>query len=98
MVIICPILGLGILGLAWLFLRGNDFSMFGLRALQRFGDARAEEQVRGLLGIFECFAEFFTAFIVKDVKFRGVVIGLELEKKCFPTGCEFCCLAGLDWV
>ena len=72
--------------------------MFGLRALRRFGDARAEGQVGRLPGIFECFAEFFTAFIVEDVKFRGVDIGLELEKKCLPTGCEFCCLAGLDRV
>ena len=37
---------------------------------------------------FENFAKFFTTFIVKDVKFRGVAIGLELEKKCFPTGRE----------
>ena len=72
--------------------------MFGLRALRRFGDAHAEGQVGRLLGIFECFAEFFTAFIVKDAKFRGVAIGLELEKNCFPTGCEFCCLEGIDWV
>ena len=43
-------------------------------------------------------AEFFTAFIVEDVKFRGVAIGLELEKKCLPTGCEFCCLVGRDRV
>ena len=27
---------------------------------------------------FECFAEFFTAFIVKDVEFRGSAIGMEL--------------------
>ena len=72
--------------------------MFGLRALWRFGDARVEGQVGRLLGIFECFAEFFAAFIVKGVKFRGVAIGLEIDKNCFPTGCEFCCLAGLDWV
>ena len=56
------------------------------------------EKLEGYLVFFEFFAEFFTAFIVKDVKFRGVAIGLELEKKCFPTGRELCCLAGLDWV
>ena len=55
------------------------------------------DKLEGYLVFFECFAEFFTAFIVEDVKFRGVAIGLELEKKCFPTGCEFCCLAGIDW-
>ena len=69
-----------------------------VRALCRFGDARVEGQVGRLLGIFECFAKFFTTFIVEDVKFRGVSAGLELEKKCFPTGRELCCLAGLDWV
>ena len=42
------------------------------------------------LVFFESFAEFFTTFIVDDVKFRGVSIGLELEKKCFPTGRELC--------
>ena len=98
MVTICPIIELGILGLAWLFLRRNDFSMFGLRALRRFGDARAEGQVGRLLGIFETFAEFFTTFIVEDVKFRGMDIGMELEKKCFPNSHELCCLVGLDWV
>ena len=46
------------------------FSIFGLRALRRFGDASADGQVGRLLGIFECFAEFFTAFIFEDVKFR----------------------------
>ena len=51
-VTICPILGLGSLGLVWLFLRGNNFSMFGLHALRRFGDARAEGKVGSLLGIF----------------------------------------------
>ena len=54
--------------------------------------------MEGYLVFFECFAEFFTALIVEDVKFRGVAIGLELEKECFPTGRELCCLAGLDWV
>ena len=49
---ICPILELGSLILAWLFLRGNCFSMFGLRALRRFGDARVEVKVGRLLGIF----------------------------------------------
>ena len=47
---------------------------------------------------FECFAEFFTEFIAKDLKFRGAAIGLEFEEKCLPTGCEFFCLAGLDRV
>ena len=56
------------------------------------------DKLEGYLVFFECFAELFTAFIVEDVKFRGVAIGLELEKKCFPTGRELCCLAGLDWV
>ena len=56
------------------------------------------DKLEGYLGFFEFFAEFFTTLIVEDVKFRGVAIGMELEKKCFPTGCEFCCLAGLDWV
>ena len=51
-VTICYILELGSLGLVWLFLRGNDFSMFGFRALRRFGDARSEGQVGRLLGIF----------------------------------------------
>ena len=51
-VTICPILELGSLSLACLFLRGNDFSLFGLRALQRFGDARSEGQVGRFLGIF----------------------------------------------
>ena len=59
--------------------------MFGLRALRRFGDARVEGQVGRLLGIFESFAEFFTTFIVEDVKFRGVAIGLELIKKVFSN-------------
>ena len=67
-------------------------------ALRRFGDARAEGQVERLIGIFECFAELFTEFIFEDVKFRGVAIGLEFEENCLPTGCEFCCLAGLDRV
>ena len=56
------------------------------------------DKLKGYLVFFESFAEFFTAFIVKDVKFRGVVIGLELEKRCLPTGCDFCCLAVLDRV
>ena len=98
MVTICPILGLVSSVRAWLFLLGSDSSMFGLRNLRRFGDARAEGQVGRLLGIFECFPEFFTSFIVEDVKFRGVAIGLEFKEKCLPTGCEFCCLAGLGRV
>ena len=56
------------------------------------------DKLEGYLVFFECFAEFFTAFIAEDVQFRGVTIGLEFEEKCLPTGCEFCCLAGLDRV
>ena len=56
------------------------------------------DKLEGYLVFFESFAEFFNEFIVKDVKFRGVSIGLEQEKKCLPTGCEFCFLAGLDRV
>ena len=56
------------------------------------------DKLEGYLVFFESFAEFFTTFIVEDVKFRGVAIGLELEKKCFPIGRELCCLSGLDWV
>ena len=48
------------------------------------------DKSEGYLVFFQCFAEFFAAFIVKDLKFRGVAIGLDLEKKCFPTVCEFC--------
>ena len=55
-------------------------------------------KLEGYMVFFEIFAEFFTALIVEGVKFRGVAIGLELEKNCFPTGYEFCCLVGLDWV
>ena len=51
-VTICPIIELGSLGLACLFLQGNDSSMFALRSLRSFGDARAEEQVGRLLDIF----------------------------------------------
>ena len=43
--------------------------------------------LEGYLVFFECFAKFLTAFIVEDVKFRGAAIGMELEKKRFPTGC-----------
>ena len=46
------------------------------------------DKLEGYLLFFECFVEFFTAFIVKDVNFRGVAIGLEFEEKCLPTGCE----------
>ena len=56
------------------------------------------EKLEGYFVFFECFMEFFTAFIVKDVKFRGVAIVLEFEEKCLPTGCDFFCLAGLDMV
>ena len=41
------------------------------------------DKLEGYLVFFEIFAEFFTAFIVEDVKFRGVDIGLELEKIVF---------------
>ena len=56
------------------------------------------DKLEGYLVFFECFAEFFTEFIVGGVEFRGVAIGLELEKNCLSTGCEFCCLVGLDRV
>ena len=56
------------------------------------------DKLEGYLVFLKSFVEFFTVFIVKDVKCRGVAIGLELEKKCLPTGCEFCCLAVLDRV
>ena len=56
------------------------------------------DKLGGYLVFFEFFAEFFTVFIIEDVKFRGVAIGMDLKKKCFPTGYEFCCLAGLGWV
>ena len=70
-----------------------DCALCGVSAMQVWRD-----KLEGYLVFFESFAEFFTTFIVKDVKFRGVAIGLELEKKCFPTSRELCCLAGLDWV
>ena len=70
-----------------------DCALCGVLEMHMRGD-----KLEGYLVFFECFAEFFTELIVEDVKFRGVAIGLELEKKCFPTGCEFCCLAGIDWV
>ena len=73
MVTICPILELGILGLAWLFLRGNYFSSVSEMHVWR-------DKLEVYLVFFEFFAEFFTAFIVKDVKFRGVSIGLEFEE------------------
>ena len=74
------------------------FSMFGLRSCSVLAMHVRRYKLEGYLVFFESFAEFFTAFIVEDVKFRGVNIGMELEKKCFPNGHEFCCLAGLDWV
>ena len=55
-------------------------------------------KLEGYLVFFECFVGFFTAFIAEDVKFRGVAIGMELEKKCLPNGREFYFLAGLDRV
>ena len=45
------------------------------------------DKLEGYLVFFECFGEFFTTFIFKDVKFRGVDIGLEFEENCLPTGC-----------
>ena len=48
------------------------------------------DKLESYLVFFESFAEFFTTFIAKDVKFRGVAICLECEKKCFPTGRELC--------
>ena len=98
MVTICPILGLVTLGIEWLFLIGSDFSMFGLRALRSLEMHVRRDKLEGYLVFFECFAEFFTVFIVEDMKFKGVVIGLEIKKECLPTGFEFCCLAGLDRV
>ena len=32
------------------------------------------------------------------MNFRGVAIFLEFEERFLPSGCEFCRLAGLDWV
>ena len=98
MVTICPILELVSSGLAWLFLRGNDFPCLDCTLCGVSEMHARRDKLEVYLVFFECFAEFFTAFIVEDVKCRGVDIGLELEKKRFPTGCEFCCLAGLDWV
>ena len=98
MVTIYPIIELGSLGLAWLLLQGNDFPCldFALCGVSAMHVRR--DKLEGYLVFFEIFAEFFTASIVNNVKFRGVAIGLELEKKCFPTCPELCCLAGLDWV
>ena len=98
MVKISPILELVSLGLVWLFLQGNifpclDFALCGVSVMNVQRD-----KLEGNLVLFESFAEFFTEFIVEGVKFRGVAICLELEKKCFPTGRGLCCLAGLDWV
>ena len=56
------------------------------------------DKLESYLVLFESFAAFFTKFIVEDVNIRGVAIGLELEKKCFLTGREICCLAVLYWV
>ena len=41
------------------------------------------DKLEGYLVFFEIFAKFFTASIVNNVKFRGVAIGLELEKSVF---------------
>ena len=43
------------------------------------------DKLEGYLVFFESFAEFFTKFIVEDVKFRGVAIDLELIKKVFSN-------------
>ena len=56
------------------------------------------DKLESYLVFFESFAEFFTTLVFKDMKFRGVAICLDLEKNCFPTGRELCCLAVLDWV
>ena len=98
MVTICPILELGSLGLAWIFLRVNDFPCLDCAFCGVLAMHVRRDKLEGYLVFFERFAGLFNAFIVKDVKFRGVAIGLELEKKCLPTGCEFFCLAGLDRV
>ena len=41
------------------------------------------DKLEGYLVFFEIFSEFFTAFIVENVNFRGVVICLEFEKSVF---------------
>ena len=46
------------------------------------------DKLEGYLVFFECLADLFTAFIVEDVQFRGVTIGLEFEKKCFLHSCH----------
>ena len=56
------------------------------------------DKLESYLVFFQNFTGFFATSIVEDVKFRDVDIGLELEKKFFPTGRELCCLEGLDWV
>ena len=48
--------------------------------------------MEGYLVFFESFADFFTAFNVEDVKFRGVAISLELEKKNFQLA-----VRSADW-
>ena len=55
-----------------------DCTLFGVLAMHVRRD-----KLEGYLVFFECFAEFFTSFIVEDVKFRGVAIGLEFEKSVF---------------
>ena len=47
-------------------------------------------KLESYLVFLESLAEFFTAFIVENVKFRGVAVSLELDKKSFPTGRELC--------
>ena len=70
-----------------------DYALGGVAAMNVL-----RNKLESYLEFLESLAEFFTAFIVDNVKVRGVAIGLELEKKIFPTGRELCCLAGLDWV
>ena len=43
-------------------------------------------KLKSHLVFLESSAEFFTALIVENMKFRGVAIALELEKKSFLTG------------
>ena len=55
-----------------------DFALCGVSAMHVLRD-----KLEGYLVFFECLADFFTVFIVEDVKFRGVTIGLEFEKSVF---------------
>ena len=44
------------------------------------------DKLESYLVFFESFSEFFTTFIVEDVKFRGVAIGLDHEKSVLLPG------------